>query len=463
MSVKDRAFRIIAIVVAAGLAATVATVLVVRLLPDNGGSPASRDATPTASTQLGWFVNATHGPSVSGADLRQHLTSALIDQFGGSDHLAAALAQLGHLTLLSSRPTGEPSGVSALLSSTDPAGSTTHYVAGLSVDRTGLVDTLNWAPIARVPTRWAAVDHRLRSLAPQVSFAIDRIDPDGRCHLVHGLQPDTPRPLGSAFKLYVLGALAKKVADRHARWDQRLAIRDAWKSYPSGTLQDRPAGTRLTLRDFADRMISVSDNTAADHLLHFVGRAAVERQLRLFDNTHPQLDTPFLTTREVFTMKGIDYPRLANRYLDAPAHRLRTLHLVDQVPRSGLTAWTEPRDVSSLEWFASPTDMCHAYAGLLRQSRDPRLGEVGHALSLAEGSLLLNSADYPMTWYKGGSEPGVDTENYLVRAADGTVLVASAMLSDPHAYLDLDPVFPQLRAIFRGALALADPQVGSTG
>ena len=114
------------------------------------------------------------------------------------------------------------------------------------------------------------------------------------------------RPLASAFKLYVLGALAHAVHERDASWSQTLAIHEDWKSFPSGDLQNLPAGTLLPLGTYADKMISISDNTAADHLLHFLGPTAMQCQLRLFGNTHARLDNPFLTTRELFTLEPHD-------------------------------------------------------------------------------------------------------------------------------------------------------------
>ena len=58
---------------------------------------------------------------------------------------------------------------------------------------------------------------------------------------------------------------------------------------PSGSLQIEPAGTRYTVSQLADLMISSSDNTAADELSALVGRSAVEAQVRL-TSAHASLD-----------------------------------------------------------------------------------------------------------------------------------------------------------------------------
>jgi beta-lactamase class A len=41
-------------------------------------------------------------------------------------------------------------------------------------------------------------------------------------------------------------------------------------------LQYEPEGTQISVLDAAAKMISISDNTAADMLIHLVGRSAVE-------------------------------------------------------------------------------------------------------------------------------------------------------------------------------------------
>ena len=68
----------------------------------------------------------------------------------------------------------------------------------------------------------------------------------------------------------VLAEVAREIASGRRSWNDTLAIRDEWKSLPSGTMQNLPEGTEVTLREAAEAMISISDNTATDHLVHFV-------------------------------------------------------------------------------------------------------------------------------------------------------------------------------------------------
>jgi hypothetical protein len=161
------------------------------------------------------------------------------------------------------------------------------------------------------------LDDRLAAVAPRTALLAAKVT-DGRCEPVHGVSPRRVMPLASGFKLYVLGALAHAVRRGAAGWDEPLAIRDDWKSLPSGEFQTFPAGTTLPLREYANAMISISDNTATDHLMGRLGRARVEAQQFRFAMAEARRNAPFLTTRELFVLKLTDYPRLARTFERLP-------------------------------------------------------------------------------------------------------------------------------------------------
>jgi hypothetical protein len=376
-------------------------------------------------------------------ELSEHLDASLLTAVGGAAGFNAVLASVAPLTpgaVISSSPTS----LRRLASS--PVGELT---VSLQVDNAGLLIGLLLTPSVPTPTTWEAVDSTLRTLAPRVSFAAMRITPSG-CRLVHGINPDTARPLGSAFKLYVLGAVAEAVKSGRLSWQTEMPIRAAWKSLPAGVLQDEPDGTRLTPAEYATYMISISDNTATDHLIHKVGREAVQRQFTAFGNT--ARNAPVLTTREFFALKGWRYPAAASAYVALPPSlRALALPALGRVPLSGIKAWAEPRMIDQVEWSRSPVDMCRAYAGLWAQ----RDSVVNAALTVNDGGIALPAAEFPVVWFKGGSEPGVLTLNYLARAADGDLVTASVMLSDTRSPLNEAVVAPQALAALRGALQLA--------
>ncbi|MFD9697611.1 serine hydrolase [Lentzea sp. NPDC059081] len=409
-------------------------------------APAAHAAeVPTAGEQLGWVVDATGRVPVAEDEVRQHVAQVLLDAAGGPAGVNAALTGLGRLQV-KRVVTETPEHVQAAVSSP-----VNDYLLDLHVDQAGLVDGLRATPDAPVPTSWAELDSRLAALGSRVSFGASEIQPDGRCRDVHGVDDTVQRPLGSGFKLYVLGALGKAVAEHRASWTDTLAIRDDWKSLPSGELQNQPAGTPLPLTEYADKMISISDNTATDHLIHRLGRGAVERQLVAFGNQRPSANVPFLTTKAMFELKATKDTSRMDAYLALPRWaRPAAVAGLERLPLTGLTAWTQPREIDRIEWFGSPDDICRAYSGLRAQNQP----EIAHALSLNDGGLRLDRTAFPEVWFKGGSEPGVLTLNYLARTADGRSLVVSVMVSDPAAPLNESRVAATGIALAKGAMAL---------
>ena len=298
----------------------------------------------------------------------------------------------------------------------------------------------------------------IRSVAPQVRFLVAAVN-GNTCRPVHAIDATTPAPLGSAFKLYVLDALARAVAAGKVSWDQRLTVTSQVKSLPSGILQDDPDGTAVSVQQVATDMISISDNTAANMLIALLGRPAVEAAARETGMADPALDVPFLTTRELFVLKLDDWPKLAQRYLALGRGGRQALlsGTVDRVPLSALSAagWTGPRDIGSLEWFASPTDICHVFASLAALARQPGLAPLAGILARNPGGMNLAPSRWRPAWFKGGSEPGVLTLNYLATTRTGQTYVASVLAANPAAPLAPDSATLTLISAVKGALQLA--------
>ena len=127
------------------------------------------------------------------------------------------------------------------------------------------------------------------------------------------------------FKLFISRCAANEVKSQVITWSQKLTLTASMKVGGSGVLQFDADGTTLSVEQAAVKMISVSDNTAADMLLSLVGRSAVEAQVRQW-SSHAALNQPFLSVAELFVLKGHDYPVLANHYLSlSSAQRLAYL------------------------------------------------------------------------------------------------------------------------------------------
>ena len=172
-------------------------------------------------------------------------------------------------------------------------------------------------------------------------------------------------PIGSGFKLWVLAAVVDAVDSGSISWDDEVAIRDELDSIPSGITQDDPDGTLLTVRELAERMIEISDNTATDHLMDFVGRDAVEAAMTSSGHSDPSRNLPFMNTRE-FTIVKFGDAEFFQRYLAADTDQRRQM-LNNEVPSmplpplSNIVSVTDPVEVESIEWFASPLDLSAAH------------------------------------------------------------------------------------------------------
>jgi beta-lactamase class A len=352
----------------------------------------------------------------------------------------------------------EPSTLIAIVST---SGVIPRAQVALTVDSRGLINGLriSSASTAPVPVTWAGVDAAVRSAAPQVRLLVANVS-NGSCQPVHSIDPAVAAPLGSAFKLYVLDALGHAVASGKVRWNQPLTVTAQLKSLPSGELQDEPDGTRISVQDTAAKMISISDNTAANMLINLVGRPAVEAALTTTGMADPALDRPFLTTRELFILKLSQWPALANRYIAANEAGRRALlaSTIDQAPLPTLAAaqaWTAPRDIDSLEWFASANDICRAYTALAALARRPGLSPIAQVLSLNDGGLQLDPAQWKTTWFKGGSEPGVLTLAYLATTRTGQSYVVTVLAENPSRPINEATAAPVLLSAIKGAFTLA--------
>lgn len=317
------------------------------------------------------------------------------------------------------------------------------------MDGAGLIDGLQFRVPA--PKSWAELDERLKKIAPQTGFLAAELTKGGACRPVHAVARDTARPLGSMVKLYVLGAVAERIRSGAFGWDTQLTITPELKSLPSGELQNRPDHSKVSVLEAARLMISISDNTATDLLIHKVGRKAVERTMRAW-GAPDERNVPLLTTRELFVLKGADHPRHAKRYLSLGTAERRAYldKVVAKVPLSAIKPWNAPRELDTIEYFGSPADICQAYSRLARIG-DRRVGEV---LSITDAGLGLNRSQWPAVWFKGGSETGLSDLSFLARTPEGEAYVVTVMAVDPGAPLDGQVVMEQL-ALARGAFALA--------
>ncbi|WP_151974632.1 serine hydrolase [Erythrobacter sp. EC-HK427] len=259
----------------------------------------------------------------------------------------------------------------------------------------------------------------------------------------------TPLALGSAFKLYVLSALAQAVDAGELEWDDTIALNT--RSYPSGMMQDWPEGAPVTLHTLATLMISISDNTATDQLIAVLGREAVEAEVAASGHADPAQMRPMLTTRELFLLKsepGFDGAAYLALSEEQRRGRLAALAGAEREDAEILGAFSSGPNNIEVEWFASPMDLAALFTRMTALEDDNAFGVMG--VNPAVGETIAERWDY--VGYKGGSEPGVLNLTWLLRNAAGEWFIVSLGWNNPDAEVDLST----LNLLGMRAIALAD-------
>lgn len=90
---------------------------------------------------------------------------------------------------------------------------------------------------------------------------------------------DEAFPTASAYKVYILAELFRKVYAGECRLEDRHPLTDEIKALGSGILCLLDAGLTPTLKDYATLMMTLSDNTATDVLFQFLGRDNIRKNV----------------------------------------------------------------------------------------------------------------------------------------------------------------------------------------
>jgi len=297
---------------------------------------------------------------------------------------------------------------------------------------------------------WKAIDVEIQSLPGETSILVARVTDaeKGILDPLYQSEPQRRLAIGSAFKLWVLGGLADLILDGGATWDEPLALDPTIRTMPIGELQLRANREGLeddaafALSEFADVMISVSDNPATDHLIERVGRnRIVDFMSRV--HTEPSVNQPFLTTGEFFKLKRGAPQEVLEAYVasQSPEERAAVLDSATfreaQISIPMAMAWPNegPIAIDSVEWFASASDLASTMLELRRLEQLEGMEPLAHALRINDG-VNLSDETWPSVAYKGGSEPGVINLTFLAEHRSGDVYFVSLGWNNTEAMLD---------------------------
>lgn len=273
----------------------------------------------------------------------------------------------------------------------------------------------------------------LRALPGQVSFAVARLD-DGPPVLTASLEPDRVLATGSTFKLFILAELSRQVRAGQRRWSDVVTVDR--RSVSGGTIATLPRGSPVTLHTLAAMMISISDNTATDILLHQLGREDVERMMAAMGVRDPARNRPMLSTLELTLLKTAP----ANAYslwLQADEATRRQLlandYAATDITGIDLSVFAgNPVRIDTAEWFASPADFVRVMDWLRRNA-----DETAKAIMAINAGLPQQARGaFAYVGFKGGSEQGVAQLSYLIQTQGGTWYALSVSWNNPAAPVD---------------------------
>lgn len=402
--------------------------------------PATTTATsptvqPDVQAEIDWLVTLLNGDDLTQDEYESRFTEEFRGQVSYAEGFVPLLEQFrpeGPFTVVDR--SGEGARGVAVVESAD--GTQARVVADLDEQNRFAALTIQPADAPTLddpPEDVAEAFERLSAIGTLRAQSAEIVE--GRCVPIAEQDPAEPAPIGSVFKLYVLAALGEAVAAGEIAWDDTIVVRDELESVPSGTLQNREAGEEVSVREVAGSMISISDNTATDHLIDLLGRETIEAAMVDYGNNTPELNTPLMDTRELTALKVGPASGLRIQWIEGDVESRRSI--LRQI--SGITPgdlpiddWTDPIDPHLVEWFASPEDMCSLAIHLMELAGS--VPEVGEILAMNPG-VAADLGTWEEIWFKGGSEPGLIAAWFLTEAGSRTFVTAGSVV-EPEAVID---------------------------
>ncbi len=283
-----------------------------------------------------------------------------------------------------------------------------------------------------------AASKALGELSGQSGFVFAELEATGPRRL-YGRNDQQRFAIGSSFKLFILGTLVDQVNAQRRRIDDTMLLQRQLAGPPHSEMAEWPVGAPVTLYTLALKMISVSDNTATDHLLHLLGRETIERQMDRMGDEHAQWNRPLLSTREMTLLrnKKTGLPGRQYQQLDEAAKRA---FLAEKF--SGPAGYeqldfdTAAYDIA--EWYATPLDMARALNWLRLHTEPSQPAHLLRATLTVDTKLPHDPAIWPFVGFKGGSEDQLLAGNWLLQHRSGRWYSFHVFWNNPQGPIDKD-------------------------
>lgn len=401
--------------------------------PDGPGDQSQIDPGPDAEQVLTWVLDKLKsGGALSEDEAKSWFAPSFLKMVPYpklAETFKALAVQLPPVKVL--KKSGEAPRELKVLLDTKAGG--IRMLIGLNNEVPRQIEALAFQPAATEapPKTYGDAVKVLKEAGSEVMYSVSEIK-KGQCTPVQNFQATKSLAIGSSFKLWVLAALDRKIKrSQKVTWDGKLPIEDALKSLPTGVLQDQKAGTQLTLREYATKMISISDNTATDHLINFIGRKEVEKMLGRAKHSKAKANVPFLMTREMFALKLASTDAEIDSYRRASVKKKRKL--LDEMRKKEIklemaTNWQLPKALD-LEWFADGRDLCNVMNTIGTMAKWKTDSEVMKVLAVNPG-VGYDKKQWKYLGFKGGAEPGVINLTFLGQRNDDRWFVATMTVND---------------------------------
>ena len=389
--------------------------------------------------ELEWFLGVLAGNEISEAEYEERFAQSFRDAVP-YDMFVAVVEQLrpgAPYTLTEVEERGEL-GLSATITAADG----TALVVHLDLDADGRIAGLVVQPaeppqLDDPPTSPLEAAARLEELGT-VRMLGARVE-GSSCTPLLGPGQEEAAPLGSTFKLWVLGAVADAIAAGSLAWNQELTLTEADLSLGGGVLMDREVGSTVPVLEAAELMIEHlrqhRDRPAAAHRRARGGRGGAGRlRPQRSRSQHPLHDHP-RAVRAEGRRRG-DPAGVAGRRRRARAARCSTSSRPCRGGHLARRASSMPVQPDVLEWFATPGDLCRALATLWQRGGEAGLEPLRTILTANPG-VPGPEGRWTTIAFKGGSEPGLAAVAWLVEDADGELAALTGSVVNPDEAFDI--------------------------
>jgi beta-lactamase class A len=288
----------------------------------------------------------------------------------------------------------------------------------------------------------------LGKLPGKTAFVFTELTPAGP-RVLYGLRADERFAVGSTFKLFILGTLAEEVNADLRQLDGVMRLRADLVGPPSSELAEWPVDSPVTLQTLALKMITISDNTATDHLLYLLGRERIEKQMTTMGNPHAAWNTPLLSTREMTMLRDKKTGMLGREYAkldDAAKRKFLADRFAGVADYDALDFDTAAYDVA--EWYATPLDMAHALAWLKTATEEGRPANPLRGVLAVDPKLPHNAKTWPYVGFKGGSEDQLLAGNWLLKNKSGRWYTLHVYYNNPDGKADQERFIEAVGTIF---------------